>query len=122
MPRTVSQVFQSCAAGGTASISGVYGRFIDKFPFGTIFAKGLTVPTGQWNVHRYMKPLLDRIIRGEIDPPEIISHTVGLDDAPKMYELFETERTNAPRLSSGRRAATGSHRTHAAGRFARDDQ
>ena len=83
------QVFQCCAPGGTASIAGVYVGFIDKFPFGSIFGKGLTVKTGQCNVHRYMKPLLDTIIRGEINPPEIISHRVSLDEAAEMYSLFE---------------------------------
>ena len=92
------QVFQSCAAGGTASIAGVYVGFIDKFPFGSIFAKGLTVRTGQCNVHRYMKPLLDRIVRGEIDPPVIISHSVSLSEAPQMYDLFEREKDQCTKV------------------------
>lgn len=92
------QVFQSCAPGGTASIAGVYVGFIDKFPFGAIFAKGLTVRTGQCNVHRYMRPLLERIVKGEIDPPAIISHRVNLDEAPRMYELFETEKDECTKV------------------------
>jgi threonine dehydrogenase-like Zn-dependent dehydrogenase len=92
------QVFQSCAAGGTASIAGVYTGFIDKFPFGSIFGKGLTVKTGQCNVHKYMKPLLDRIVKGEIDPPTIISHRVDLDDAPSMYKLFEEEKDECTKV------------------------
>ena len=92
------QVFQSCAAGGTVSIAGVYIGIIDKFPFGTIFGKGLTVKTGQCNVRRYMQPLMDRIEKGEIDPPEIISHRVSLDEAPKMYELFEEEKDECTKV------------------------
>jgi len=92
------QVFQSCAAGGNASIAGVYTGFIDKFPFGSIFGKGLTVKTGQCNVHKYMKPLLDRIVKGEIDPPTIISHRVDLDDAPSMYKLFEEEKDECTKV------------------------
>jgi len=92
------QVFQSCAAGGTASIAGVYVGMIDKFPFGTIFGKGLTVRTGQCNVRRYMQPLLERIERGEINPPEIISHRVKLDEAPAMYDLFETDKDQCTKV------------------------
>lgn len=92
------QVFQSCAPGGTASIAGVYIGFIDKFPFGSIFGKGLTVKTGQCNVHRLMRPLLERIANGDINPPEIISHRVSLDDAPKMYELFEAEKDECTKV------------------------
>ena len=35
---------------------------------------------------------LAEIERGEIDPSRIISHTVRLDDAPRMYEAFQEKR------------------------------
>jgi threonine dehydrogenase-like Zn-dependent dehydrogenase len=92
------QVFQSCAPGGNASIAGVYIGFIDKFPFGSIFGKGLTVKTGQCNVHKLMKPLLERIANGDINPPEIISHRVALDEAPEMYELFEAQKDECTKV------------------------
>lgn len=92
------QAFQSAKAGGNVSVCGVYVGMIDKFPFGTIFAKGLTVKTGQCNVRRYMQPLLDRIVRGEIDPPEIISHKVNLREAAKMYDLFESEKDECTKV------------------------
>ena len=37
----------ACAKGGTVSIPGVYGGFLDKFPLGGAFAKGLTLKMGQ---------------------------------------------------------------------------
>ncbi len=91
------QVFQSCAPGGTCSIADVYVGFIDKFPFGSIFGKSLTVKTGQCNVHGLMKPLLETIVNGKINPPEIISHRGPLDDAPRMYDLGKRKKTRAPR-------------------------
>ena len=42
--------------------------------------------TGQTHVHRYMRPLLERIERGEIDPASIITHRLSLDDAPRAYD------------------------------------
>jgi Threonine dehydrogenase and related Zn-dependent dehydrogenases len=56
------------------------------------------VKTGQCNVHRLMRPLLERIANGDINPPEIISHRVSLDDAPKMYELFEAEKDECTKV------------------------
>ena len=82
------QVLHCCRKGGTVSIPGVYAGFIDKVPFGTAFAKGLTLKMGQTHVHNYTQPLLDRIQRGEIDPSFIITHRATLDDAPLMYETF----------------------------------
>jgi threonine dehydrogenase-like Zn-dependent dehydrogenase len=86
------QIFQACGKGGTVSVVGVYAGYIDKFPYGTIFGKGLTLKGGQCNTQKYMKPLLERIARGEINPPEIISHRASLEEAPKLYDLFEREK------------------------------
>jgi threonine dehydrogenase-like Zn-dependent dehydrogenase len=86
------QAIQACGKGGTVSLPGVYTGFIDKFPMGQAFAKGLTFKMGQTHTHKYMRPLLERIERGEIDPSRIISHIVKLDDAPKMYEVFQEKR------------------------------
>jgi threonine dehydrogenase-like Zn-dependent dehydrogenase len=82
------QVFQACGKGGRVSVIGVYAGFIDKFPFGAIFAKGITVRAGQSNVQAFMRPLLDRIQRGDIDPTAIITHRLPLEQAPKGYEIF----------------------------------
>jgi threonine dehydrogenase-like Zn-dependent dehydrogenase len=83
------QAIQACGKGGTVSVPGVYVGFIDKFPFGALFGKGLTLRGGQCNVHKHMPALLERIERGEINPPEIITHRASLSDAPEMYDLFE---------------------------------
>ena len=39
-------------------------------------------------MQRYMKPLLEKIQKGEIDPSRVITHTVKLEDGPKMYQTF----------------------------------
>ena len=82
------QVLHSCRKGGTVSIPGVYAGFIDKFPFGTAFGKGLTLKMGQTHVQKYTRPLLQRIERGDIDPSFLITHRMTLDDAPEMYRTF----------------------------------
>jgi threonine dehydrogenase-like Zn-dependent dehydrogenase len=82
------QMMQVCRKGGVVSIPGVYGGFLDKIPMGAAFAKGLTFRMGQTHMVKYLHPLLDRIQNGDIDPSEIISHRVGLNDGPKMYEIF----------------------------------
>jgi len=84
----------ACGKGGTLSVPGVYGGFIDKMPMGTIFEKGLQLRTGQTHTHRYMRPLLERIRRGEIDPSFIITHHGTLEDAPKYYQLMANHEDN----------------------------
>jgi threonine dehydrogenase-like Zn-dependent dehydrogenase len=89
------QAIYCCRKGGTVSVPGVYGGFVDKLPFGAAFAKGLTMTMGQTHVHRYMPPLLERI-RGNghpgFDATQIISHRFPLDEAPQAYELFSSEQ------------------------------
>ena len=87
-PHALRQAIGCCRKGGTVSIPGVYGGWLDKFPLGAAFAKGLTLKMGQTHMHKYMPLLLDRIERGEIDPSFIITHRVTLDDAPDMYKTF----------------------------------
>jgi threonine dehydrogenase-like Zn-dependent dehydrogenase len=83
------QMIPAVRSGGTVSIVGVYGGFVDKFPIGSLMNRSLTVRTGQTHVHRYQHALLERIERGEIDPSFIITHKAQLSEAPKMYELFK---------------------------------
>ena len=83
---------QACRKGGTVSIPGVYGGLLDKLPFGAAFAKGLTFKMGQTHVHRYLRPLLERIENGEIDPSFVITHRLTLDDAPQAYKTFRDKQ------------------------------
>lgn len=87
-PNALRQAIQACRKGGTVSIPGVYGGMVDKLNMGAAFAKGLTFRMGQTHVHRYLKPLLERIERGEIDPSFVITHRLTLDDAPVAYKTF----------------------------------
>lgn len=91
-PHVLREAITACAKGGTVSIPGVYTGFVDMMPMGTVFGKGLQLRTGQTHVQRYMKPLLQRIMRGEIDPSFIITHRGSLDDAPRYYKEMARHR------------------------------
>ena len=86
------QAIFACRKGGTVSIPGVYGGFLDKVPLGAAFNKGLTIRMGQTHMMRYMRPLLDRVEKGEIDPSFVITHRLRLEDAPKAYKMFRDKR------------------------------
>jgi threonine dehydrogenase-like Zn-dependent dehydrogenase len=90
-PHALRQAIHACRKGGTVSVPGVYGAFLDKFPFGAAFAKGLTFKMGQTHVHKYMQPLLELIQFDQIDPSFVITHRVSLDDAPDAYKTFKAQ-------------------------------
>jgi threonine dehydrogenase-like Zn-dependent dehydrogenase len=87
-PPALRQAIMACRSGGTVSVAGVYGGWIDKAPFGAIVNRSLTIKSGQTHVQRYMRPLLERIEKGELDPTFIVTHRMPLADAPRGYDLF----------------------------------
>jgi threonine dehydrogenase-like Zn-dependent dehydrogenase len=97
-PFALRQAIMACKNGGTVSVIGVYGGFIDKFPMGSFMNRSLTMKTGQCHVHRYMKPLLERIQNGDIDPSFVISHHLSLDQAPQGYSKFLNKEDHCTKI------------------------
>jgi threonine dehydrogenase-like Zn-dependent dehydrogenase len=87
-PIALREAILNCRNGGIVSVIGVYGGFIDKFPMGSLMNRSLTIRSGQCHVQRYMKPLLQRVQNGEIDPSFVITHRLPLNQAPRGYDMF----------------------------------
>jgi threonine dehydrogenase-like Zn-dependent dehydrogenase len=90
-PIALRQAIMACRNGGTVSVAGAFGGFIDKVPFGAVMNRSLRIKSGQTHVQHYMRPLLERIENGEIDPSFVITHRLRLDDAPQGYHLFKNK-------------------------------
>jgi threonine dehydrogenase-like Zn-dependent dehydrogenase len=97
-PHVLRQAIMACRKGGTVSVPGVYGGFDDKIPLGAFVNKALTLKTGQTHVQRYMKPLLERIEKGEIDPSFVITHRMSLNDAPSGYDIFTNKQDDCIKI------------------------
>jgi threonine dehydrogenase-like Zn-dependent dehydrogenase len=97
-PIVLRQCIQACRKGGTVSVPGVYAGFDDKVPIGAFMNKGLTMKTGQTHMMRFMKPLLERIQSGEIDPSFVVSHRVSIDQAPRMYKTFRDKQDQCTKV------------------------
>ena len=91
-PSALREAVVNCRSGGTVSVPGVYGGLVDKFPFGAAMNRSLTIKSGQTHVQRYMRPLLELIQAGEIDPSFIITHRLPLDEAPHGFEIFNNKQ------------------------------
>jgi threonine dehydrogenase-like Zn-dependent dehydrogenase len=97
-PLALREAILACRNAGVVSVIGVYGGFIDKFPMGSVVNRALTIRSGQCPAHRYMKPLLERITRGEIDPSFVITHRLSLEEAPEGYEMFLNKRDGCEKV------------------------
>lgn len=87
-PFALREAIMACRNGGVVSVVGVYGGFVDKFPMGSLMNRSITLRGAQCHVQRYLRPLLERIRAGDIDPGFVISHRMRLEDAPHGYEIF----------------------------------
>jgi threonine dehydrogenase-like Zn-dependent dehydrogenase len=88
----------SCRGGGTVSVMGVYGGLMDKFPVGSMMNRSIQIRTGQCHVQRYMRPLLDRITAGDIDPSFVVSHHMPLSEASAAYEMFKHKEAESMKI------------------------
>jgi threonine dehydrogenase-like Zn-dependent dehydrogenase len=91
-PLALREAIMACRNGGTVSVIGVYGGFIDKFPMGSVMNRALTIKTGQCHAQRYLKPLLERIQKGEIDPSFVVTHRLPLEQAPEAFGMFRDKQ------------------------------
>ena len=91
-PHVLRQAIQCCRNFGTVSIVGVYGGFLDKIPMGSAINRGLTFRMAQTPVQRYLPGLMDRIVKGEIDPSFVITHRGSLAEGPELYKTFRDHK------------------------------
>jgi threonine dehydrogenase-like Zn-dependent dehydrogenase len=45
-----------------------------------------------------MRPLLEHIMNGDLDPTYIISHRMKLEEAPEGYDLFKHKRDGCTKV------------------------
>ena len=83
--------FDVVRRGGTVSLSGVYGGVADPFPMLRLFDKQVAIRMGQCNVQHWRDTILP-LVEDPADPlgtEDLVTHRVGLDEAPAMYDVFK---------------------------------
>ena len=82
--------FDAVRRGGTVSLSGVYAGVADPVPFMNLFDKQIALRMGQCNVQAWRDEILP-LVEDPTDPlgtEDLVTHRVGLHEAPRMYDLF----------------------------------
>src|SRR5467141_1649634 len=85
----VETAMQVVKGGGTISMVGVPNHSIGDFPYLDMWQRSLTFRAGWCNVQAYMRPLLDLVAAGRLQPESIISHRMKLDQAADAYRMFD---------------------------------
>ncbi|APR78605.1 Threonine dehydrogenase [Minicystis rosea] len=97
-PHVLRQAIMACRKGGTLSILGVYAGLVDKLPMGAVMNKALVIRTGQQHGQRYIPRLIEHIVRGEIDPSDLATHRLPIEDAQRGYDLFASRKEGCLRV------------------------
>ncbi|QGZ42462.1 threonine dehydrogenase-like Zn-dependent dehydrogenase [Pseudoduganella flava] len=84
----------SVRKGGNVSIVGVYGPTFNAVPIGNALNKGLTLRMNQASVKRHLPRLIEHIQAGRIDPKQIITHRVPLEEVADAYHIFSSKLDN----------------------------
>lgn len=96
------EVLQHCLdavrRGGVVSVVGVYGTPYNNFPLHQMFDKSIKVMGGQAWVHRYIDHLISLVVDGKVILDDIITHNVPLDQATKMYDIFNKKEDNCMKV------------------------
>ncbi len=74
--------------GGIVSIVGVYGPTDALVPIGNVVNKGITIRANQAAVKRHLPKLIEHIKNGVLDPKQIITHRVPLEEVADAYHIF----------------------------------
>jgi S-(hydroxymethyl)glutathione dehydrogenase / alcohol dehydrogenase len=82
---------QAVRKGGMIQVTGVYGGRYNAFPFGDIMNRNINIRTGQAPVIPYMPTLYKLIIENKVDPSDIVTHKLPLNEAAHGYEVFDTK-------------------------------
>ncbi|HYO21740.1 MAG TPA: zinc-dependent alcohol dehydrogenase [Flavisolibacter sp.] len=84
----------SVKKGGIVSIVGVYGPTDNLVPIGNVVNKGLTLRANQASVKRLLPRLINHIQEGRLNPKEIITHRVPLEEVADAYHIFSAKLDN----------------------------
>ncbi|MCA1246306.1 zinc-dependent alcohol dehydrogenase [Massilia sp. MS-15] len=84
----------SVRKGGNVSIVGVYGPTTNMVPIGNALNKGLTLRMNQASVKRHLPRLIEHIRAGHIDPKQIITHRIPLEEVSDAYHIFSSKLDN----------------------------
>src|SRR6266571_2436536 len=85
----VETAMQVVKGGGTISMVGIPNHSVGDFPYLDMWQRALTFRAGWCNVQAYMRPLLDLVAAGRLQPESIISHRMKLDQAAEAYRMFD---------------------------------
>ncbi|WNG85457.1 zinc-dependent alcohol dehydrogenase [Mycobacterium sp. ITM-2016-00317] len=93
-PIALNWAIDSVRKGGTVSVMGAYGPMFSAVKFGDAMNKGLTINANQCPVKRQWPRLLSHIQQGYLNPSDIVTHHIPLEEIAEGYHMFSAKLDN----------------------------
>ncbi|KAI2778490.1 GroES-like protein [Daldinia loculata] len=86
----LNEMIEGVRSFGRCGVTGIYVGYTNHFNIGSLMERGIRlIGNGQAPVHKYWEDLLKMIRDGDLDPLQMVSHRVHLEDLDKVYAKFE---------------------------------
>ncbi|CAI7665045.1 unnamed protein product [Penicillium pancosmium] len=86
----LNEMITSVRPFGRVGVTGIYAGYTNHFNIGALMETGVRlIGNGQAPVHRYWKDLMSLIQKDEINPLNMVSHRLRLEDIEMVYEVFD---------------------------------
>ncbi|RYZ89842.1 MAG: glutathione-dependent formaldehyde dehydrogenase [Proteobacteria bacterium] len=90
-PVALNWAIDSVRKGGTVSIIGVYGPVPNAVKIGDAMNKGITMRMNQASVKRNVERCFYHIEAGHINPKDMVTHRIPLEDISDGYHMFSSK-------------------------------
>jgi len=88
----INEMIEGVRNYGRCGVTGIYVGYTNHFNVGSLMQRGIRlIGNGQAPVHKYWEEMLEMIQKGEVDPGQMISHRVRLEDLDKVYYKFDNK-------------------------------
>ncbi|KAI2467977.1 hypothetical protein F4781DRAFT_443777 [Annulohypoxylon bovei var. microspora] len=95
----VNEMIEGVRAFGRCGVTGIYVGYTNHFNIRSLMERGIRlIGNGQAPVHKYWEELLKMIQSGELDPLQMVSHRVHIEDLEKVYSMFEKREDNMQKV------------------------
>lgn len=86
----LNEMITSVRSFGRVGVTGIYAAYTNHFNIGALMETGVRfIGNGQAPVHKYWKQLMELIQNGQLNPLDMVTHRVRLEDMEKVYEAFD---------------------------------
>lgn len=93
-PTALGWAINSVRKAGVVSVVGVYGPTFNAVPIGNAVNKGLTLRMNQASVKRHLPRLIEHVQAGRIEPKQMITHRMPLEEVSEAYHIFSSKLDN----------------------------